>query len=496
MDVGTSALKIGVYTEEGRRLASARLPYSVAPTASRARELDPRHVWEVAQQGLREVCTQPELKANPPTALAISASGDEVFPVSQSGEPLGPCILSADARGAEIEEETRRLASPEAWYSRCGHVPERMDPANRILWWIRNEPRLASRARYFLGWHAYLTLRLCGLPVTDRSLAAKWATYDLATDAWSDEFVQLLGLKLDWLPAVLPSGAVVGQIAKDVAQRLGAPSNLLVAVGGYDSCCAALGVGARPNETWGLACGTWQVLTAPVDERPQAVSAEDTRLPVVPFLDSPSYALLAQNPNGGDVLRWAATFLGEDLDHALEHLEDGTSTPGRLLSIPHLAGAISTPGGARAASGAVLGIDLSTEPSDLLKSLCESITFELAIALERFAAAGFRQYRRLRATGGCTRSSWWLQLKADVTGIDIETVDHVEAGTLGAALLAGVANGTFDDAAAAAANVTTVSRRFEPNPARHDAYRERLALYKDTVASLLPIHRRLLRDAL
>ena len=72
----------------------------------------------------------------------------------------------------------------------------------------------------------------------------------------------------------------------------------------------------------------------------------------------------------------------------------------------------------------------------------EGIAFDLALTIDHLRSAGAPP-RVIRAAGGGSRSNWWMQLKADLTGVPFEVVDHPEAGALGAAIAAGLADGTY-----------------------------------------------------
>ena len=91
----------------------------------------------------------------------------------------------------------------------------------------------------------------------------------------------------------------------------------------------------------------------------------------------------------------------------------------------------------------------------------------------------------LRGVGGGMRSEWWTQLRADLTGTTIETVDQPELGTLGAALLAGKALGIWDDLERKADEFTRASKRYTPSRQRADLYRSRMELYRSLITEWL-----------
>jgi sugar (pentulose or hexulose) kinase len=243
IDVGSSSIKAVAYNPDGKPLTKATENFIPRRPQPGWWELEPEEVWKATLKTLCQLAAAPAVRRDLPEMMAISASGREAFPVDQDGRALGPCIMAGDTRGADFEAITVRRASKEGWYSSCGHVPERMDPVNRLLWWRHRDPELLSHSRLFLGWHEFLTLRLSGRAVTDRSLAGKWCVYDLKGE-WSPE--RLADFRID--PRILPEiqswGTVVGQLKPSIAEETGLPATVRIAVGGFDASCAALGAGA------------------------------------------------------------------------------------------------------------------------------------------------------------------------------------------------------------------------------------------------------------
>jgi xylulokinase len=462
IDVGTSAVKLAAFDVDGGEMASVRKRVGAEHPAPGQEILDPEQVWQAVATGLDELRAQ--TLDDPPAALAISASGDEVFPVA-GGRAVGPCLLSGDTRGAEVEAQTLARYAPEEWLRRCGHVPARMDPVNRVLWWRAQHPDVADRADAWLGWHEYLSLRLCGRAVTDPGLAAKWLVFDLRAGDWSDELLSELELPREQLPEVLGWGEIAGR------ERGGAA----VAVGSYDSSCAALGSGVTGPETHGLACGSWEVLVAPADVAGGGAAgglaaAARAGASVIPYPGTTGFAAVAQSPDGSSVLEWAAAASG----HSIESLEpEPGAAPTDLVAVPHISGA----------RGAIVGLSLATSARQMAQALMEGVAFDLATTVDGLRAAGI-EARAIRAAGGGTRSPWWMQLKATLTGVPLEVVEQEEPGALGAALLAGCAAGEYGGPAAAGAGIARVKRRYEPDPEQAARYEEPLARYRETVPRL------------
>ncbi len=483
VDVGSSSIKICVYRDDGRALAKASTRLTPRRPQPGWWEIDPEEVWQATLKGLDQIAHAPAGRQDPPRFLAISASGREIFPVDRSGRSLGPCIMAGDIRGADIEQTTAVRASREQWYSWCGHIPERMDPINRLLWWRRNRAARASRVRFFLGWHEFLTLRLCGRAVTDPSLASKWLIYELTCGQWSPNRLKEFDLDPAILPEIQPWGVTVGQLTSKVASQTGLSRKLKIAVGAFDASCATLGAGASSPGVAGLVSGTWEDVIAPTPQLPP-IGIVDQGFSVGNHPGAAGLALFSLSPNGTTVLDWARNLVGIPLPR-LEHLLKNSGTePSAVLAVPHLSGATVCWSNGRKSSGALLGMNLGSSRSDIVKSLMESIAYDLLLAVRSFRAANV-EVSLLRAAGGGTRSAWWTQLKADLTGLPVEVVSQKEPGTLGAALLAGLAAGAYPSLEEGSKLWISAARRYEPDLKRAALHAKRLETYEAAVHSLL-----------
>lgn len=428
IDVGSSSIKVDAYRSDGQPLAGA----SEALTPRRSQpgwwEIEPEDVWMATLKGLSQVARATAVQRDPPESLAISASGREAFPVDQNGVPLGPCIMAGDTRGAALEVLTASRMETELWYQACGHIPERMDPVNRLLWWRRHHPHVMAQSSFFLGWHEFLTLRLGRRAVTDRSLAGKWLIYDLAAGAWSPQRLAEFEIDPRTLPDIQPWGAVIAELKPSVASQVGLPQGVKIAVGGFDASCAALGAGASDAGVGGLVSGTWEDLIVPTSHPP---SAEIVRsgLSVGPHPGSAGLAVFALSPNGTAVIDWARSLMGVSLPELKTELEKSGPQPSLVLAIPHLSGATVPWANGRKSRGTLTGLTLGSSPTDIIKALMEGITFDLLLTLQSLRQAGL-SFNVLRAAGGGTRSDWWMQLKADLSGLPIEAINQPEPGTL------------------------------------------------------------------
>ena len=382
--------------------------------------------------------------------------------------------MTADTRGDAVAARTAGRRQPDEWFRLTGHVPRRMDPVNRALWWQETSPSVAGAARWFLNWHEYYALLLSGRPVTDASNAGAWATYDIEAGDWSADLVTETGIDPRWLPEIQKSATLIGQILPVAAQEFSLPEDTLIATGAWDMCAAAVGVGAVEPRTLALSCGSWHSFVLPVgpDWAPELV---DEGVTAVPHPGPLGFGLAIMNPNGMSVVDWARGLVhlsSTELEAALTGSDPGPgpiSADSTFTPLPHAP--------ASAGGGVLSRLTLATTAVDIVRALLECIACDFSLTIDRLRRRG-HEPQLIKASGGGANSPWLMQLHADLSGLPVDVVAQDEPGAFGAAMLAGVASGVYQSVSAAADRLVVTARRFEPDPDRGRLYadmRERLA---------------------
>jgi sugar (pentulose or hexulose) kinase len=340
-----------------------------------------------------------------------------------------------------------------------------MDPINRALWWRKEHPDVAARARWFMNWHEHYALLLSGRPVVDASDAAAWATYDVGSGEWSQKRIAETGIDAKWLPEIKANASPIGPIRGGAATRYGLPEDVLIVTGAWDAFAASIGSGAVDPGVIGLACGTWHSFTVPVRAGwPAELVHQD--MTVAPHPGPTGFAILRTDPNGMSVIDWARGLMNVSTSSLAEGLAEAGPGPGALFAdalltpLPHVS----------AGRGALIeGVTLATTSIDIVRALLEAIAVHFAITVDGLRSRGV-ECTLVRATGGGSKLDWWLQLHADLTGMPIEVVEQDEPGAFGAAILAGVGAGVYPSVSSAVERLVRVSRRFEPDTRRGALY--------------------------
>jgi xylulokinase len=232
-----------------------------------------------------------------------------------------------------------------------------------------------------------------------------------------------------------------------------------------------------------LVSGSYENILIPTDRYPTA-NMLLKGLSVMPQPCKAGLSVIAVHPTGNAVLNWARDLVGASIDTVEAELQKREGKPGPVMAVPYLSGSMTYWEDGRKAKGGLIGLTLATSEVDVVQAFMESIAYDTVNTLSLMRNEGI-EVKRIRITGGGARSSWWTQLKADMTNMPVEVVEHPEPGTLGAALLAGLAVGVYDDIEEISKKYSGTQSVFLPNPERAVLHQERIEKYRKLMALLL-----------
>lgn len=476
IDIGTSGCKAALYELDGRCLATAAEAYPTRHPRPGWAELDVAVVLASIERTIRTVV---EAAPTSISAVSFSSLGEAVVPLSADGEVLASSILSSDARGAQYIERIRSLGT-EKVYSINPNPLGVNYTLPKLCWFRDHEPDLYRRTWKFLFWGDLPVYLLTAEAVTTPSLANRSLLFDITREEWSHELLEAAGLDREKLPDIVPAGTTVGL---SVGGVLGLPAGIRVVTGGHDQALNAVGAGALRGGSAVCGIGTVECIAPVFDGMPDLELMRSLSLNVEHHVLAGRYLTFLYN-QAGSLLRWFRRAFASEIDGP-----DSEVLPRLLAQMPDRSpGIITTPYFEPSGSpyfrtdlrGTITGLTMATGRGDILRSILEGETFYFAETLSRLRELGL-ETSRFVATGGGARSDEWLQIKADILGAEFVRPAFVEAGTLGAALLAALGAGEIDDMVDGYAPFAAVSQRFAPRTERRDEYERLFARYRSVV---------------
>lgn len=495
IDAGTTSVKAGLFTPDGRCLGVSRQEYTLdTPSAERA-QLDPQIYWQACRKTVRSALEQSDLEPGQVKAVSVSSQGETTITMDKDGHTIYPAMVWLDNRASEQASLLASRFGSEV-YRRTG-IPEIVAtwPACKILWLRQNEPEIFARAARFLLVQDYIIYRLTGRIVTDGSISCTTLNYDIQKDIWWQDIQDAIGIRTDQLPEIVPPGSRVGPLSAAAAQALGLTTNTQVITGGMDQAVGAIGAGNyRPgivSESTGAALAIQATITDPMVDKSQVVPVYQHSVPG-------QYLFVPVCPTAGMALKWLRdTFFQDELRKAGQAETDAydrlTELAGAipagsdgLVMLPHLMGAFS-PETNLAARGSFTGFTLGHTRGHFVRALLEGVAFMLRQNLEFIERTGM-EIKEIRSTGGGARSRLWNQIKADVCNRPVVTLENEETGLLGDAILAGVSCGIFNSIAEGCQSMISVKETFHPGLAA-EAYAGYYQMYCDLDCQLASYYR-------
>ncbi len=488
IDIGTSGCKAVAFDETGKQLAIAYREYDVITPQDNWAELDSDDVIAKCFEVISEVADN--VPAGAIAGMGISSQGEAFTAIDAGGKTLCNALISSDTRAAEYAQSWPEQFGVDRLYEITGHTAHPLFTLFKLLWLKDNRPEVWAKADKFLCFEDLLQYRLGLDPAMGWPLAGRTMLFDVRSHQWSQEILDCVGLSADNFARPAQSGQIVGKLPETMASQLGLGGQPFVVAAGHDQACGALGAGAVKPGLAMYATGTVECITPAFGE---AVLSEDLRKHNLATYDHTAagmYITVAYSLTGGNILKWFRDEFGAAEVAEAEArgvnayqllLEQMPDEPAKAMVLPYFT-PTGTPFFDTEATGAILGLRLSSRRGEIIKALLEGVAFEMRLNLDILDRCGCK-IDQLRAIGGGARSEVWTQLKADVIGKPIVVLNVEEAGCMGVAMLARAADSGQSLVELAESWVQPVQTK-QPRPELTDWYNERFDLYSKLYPAL------------
>lgn len=490
LDIGTTGCKLTVFDEQGQDLGKAYRDYPVRRQVS-GHEIDISVVMDSVYAVIGEMVTQyPDIGG-----IGITSFGETFVMTDAQGTPLHTAMLYTDPRGAEECAQLVETLGADRIARISGLAPHEMYSVCKIMWLKKHQPEVYQQARHIFLIGDYVAWHLTGVAQIDYSLATRSMAFDIGKLTWSEEILTAAGIDISLLSKPVPTGTVAGCVTKAAAEKTGLNPDCQIVTVSHDQVAAAVGAGAFDGETAVDGAGTVECLTPIYDSLPDISVMSKGYFSVVPYVIPGKYVAYAFSYTGGALIQWCVnTFAKAEQEKAKEqgvsvntYLEQqyNKQEPTGLLVLPHFAGA-ATPYMDTGSKGAILGLTAGTTLSEIYRACMEGVAYEMRLNYDALAASGIH-FTKLHATGGGAKSKVWMQMKADILNLPIRSLKTTDAGTVGSAMLTGVAVGVFRDLAEAAAVMVRQRETYLPDPKRHEQYMRIYERYRKVYQAVRPL---------
>ena len=480
LDIGTTGCKLTVFNKDGTQLGKAYRDYPVRRAAG-AHEIDISTMMESVYAVLEEMAVQyPDI-----AGIGVTSFGETFVMTDDRGEPLHNAMLYTDPRGAEECAELVKALGAEHIASVTGLAPHEMYSISKMMWLKKHRPEIYQAARRIHLIEDFVVWHLTHKAQIDYSLATRTMAFDIHQLTWSREIFDAAGINVSLMSEPVPTGSPSGTITPTAAQRTGLNGDCVVVSVSHDQVAAAVGAGAFDGSVAVDGAGTVECLTPVYDSIPDIAVMRKSFFSVVPYVIPGKYVAYAFSYTGGALIQWCMETFGKgETNESMERAYE-KDAPSGLLVLPHFAGA-ATPYMDTGSKGAILGLTTATTGAELYRACMEGVAYEMRLNYEALRDSGIR-FEKLHATGGGARSKIWMQMKADVLNLSITALKTVDAGTVGSAMLTGVAVGAFSDLSDGAAHMVQEMETYYPRKEMHQAYMTIYQRYKNVYNAVRPL---------
>lgn len=479
LDCGTTSIKCIAVDKSGRQLyCASRFHPSVSKNPGWL-EQEPDSWVEPTLQVLR-ACAE-----NLPdySIVAIGLSGHMSSPVflDQNHRPVYNCMTVGDAR-CEREADELSECFADSFRNSNGNKPMSCFVAAKILWFMRNEPERYGKTAKFVCAKDYIRYVLTGVLNTDLTDTGNVLLYDYENKRWNDGLIEKLGIRREIFPDVVSSLTQTGTLREEIARQCGLSKDVAVYCGAADMACSQIGTASFEKGVLALTLSTsGQICTYVDGPNPLGYGKVTFHPGVIPE----TMYTMGSVFSGGLALNWCYELLSDkkslsDEDFAdmmrlssesMQHMPGGSG----VIFLPFLSGSGSPYFDSRDRS-ALFGLSTATDRAALFCAVIEGVCMHIYESIRMFHEMGY-EIQEVHLSGGGSKNPHWVQVLADVIGVQIRILDCPDASTIGAAYIALSAFEGTDLRDLSAGNVT-VKQVVLPNMENHARYEKLFVIFE------------------
>ena len=461
LDAGTTSNRCILFNKKGEMCSVAQREFTQYFPKPGWVEHDADEIWATMLGVAVEAMTMIGASAKDIAAIGITNQRETTIVWDkETGEPIHPAIVWQCRRTSGYCDELKEKGLTEEFRRKTGLVIDAYFSGTKVKWLLDHVPGARERAEkgelLFGTVETWLIWKLTKgrVHVTDYSNASRTMLFNINTLQWDDEILKELGIPKCMLPEPKPSSCIYGEAD---ASYFGGAIPIGGAAGDQQSAlfgqtCFQAG---EAKNTYGTGC----FLLMNTGERP--VFSENGLVTTIAWgLDEKvTYALEGSIFVAGAAIQWLRDEMrmirkAADTERYATAVED---TAGVYL-VPAFTG-IGAPYWDPYARGTVVGITRGCKKEHFIRAALESMAYQTNDILKVMEEESGVQIRTLKVDGGASNNNFLMQFQSDILGVDVLRPQCVETTALGAAYLAGIAVGYWEDVEDVRAN-WALSRTF------------------------------------
>lgn len=426
-------------------------------------EHDPVEIWSKTKESVAVALNQAKIKAKDLRAIGLDNQGETCMVWDKNtGKPIYNAIVWQDRRTAKIADELKDKYG-DLITKKTGLTVDAYFSALKIKWILDNVKNAWSKidkGELLVGTlDTWLLWKMTGrqIYITDSSTASRTMLFNLQTNKWDDEILDIIGIPKSILPEIKDSAEIYGYSSTDFMD-----AKIPIAGSAYDQAAALFGQTCFDKGSVKTTYGTGCFMLMNTGNKP-IVSKNGLITTVVWNIDKKvTYALDGGVYIAGAAIQWLRDGLKiiKSADET-EALAKSVSDSGGVYFVPAFTG-LAAPYWDQYARGMIIGITGGTTRAHIVRATLEAITFQVAENLDVMRKDSGINIDTMRADGGAVANEFLMQFQADILGIPIDVPVINETTALGAAFLGALGVDDFNSVEAIKSN-WKLNKRYIPS---------------------------------
>ncbi|MGA9238547.1 glycerol kinase GlpK [Robiginitalea sp.] len=464
LDQGTTSCRALVFNRKGTIISTAQKEFEQHFPKPGWVEHDAGEIWEVQAEMAAKALRQANLKPSDIKGIGITNQRETVVVWDKNtGEPIHKAIVWQDKRTASYCEALKKEGKQKMVREKTGLVIDSYFSGTKVKWILDNVPGARERAlagNLLLGTiDTWLIWKMTAgaLHITDMTNACRTLFFNLHTLEWDTEMLDLLGIPESMLPEIRESSEVYGHTSAAFLSK-GIP---IAGIAGdqqaalFGQMCTRAGM---VKNTYGTGC----FMLMNIGDKP--IVSKNNLLTSVGWTlgGKTTYVLEGSIFIAGAVVQWLRDGMklienSKDIEALATQVPDS----GGVYLVPAFAG-LGAPYWNQQARGSVFGLTRGSTDAHLARAAVESIAYQTMDVLSAMEADAGISISELRVDGGASVNGLLMQFQADVLNTHTVRPEIVETTVMGAAFLAGLAVGYWEDLVEIE-KLWSVDERFAPS---------------------------------
>lgn len=485
LDQGTTSSRAILFDSAGNAVSSSQEEFPQIFPEPGLVEHDAKTIWESQLKVARTAITESPCEASDISAIGITNQRETVVIWDRkTGEPVGNAIVWQDRRTADYCAQLTENGLAEEIQAITGLVIDAYFSGTKVKWMLDHLPGVRARAEAgelaFGTIDSWLVWNLTDgkTHLTDVTNASRTLLFDIHSLDWSDRLLEILDIPPSLLPEVRsssePYAVTDSSLFGEEITIAGIAGDQHAAL--FGQACHAPGMA---KNTYGTGCFMlMNTGTKPVKSTHRLLTTIAWQIDGVT-----EYALEGSIFIGGAVVQWLRDQLGiiqssEEIEELAKQVDDN----GGVYFVPAFAG-LGAPHWDGFARGTITGLTRGANKAHIARAALEGIAYQVHDILDAMVKDSETELTELRVDGGATANELLMQIQADLLGVPVVRSETAESTALGAAYLAGLATGVWENKAAIAESWAERDR-FEPGP-EAVALQAKLSEWKEAVKRTL-----------